>query len=60
MILPVITTMKEMKEKNRIKTNIRVGSIVKGMTGDIYYNTREVRIRIIMKEVLGCVQSMLG
>ena len=49
-----------MKENNRIKTKIGVGSVVKSKVGEMEDNTREVRIRVISKEVLGCVQDVLG
>ena len=49
-----------MKEKKRIKTKIRVGYIVKANVLEIYENTREGRIRRIIKEMFGCVQTVAG
>ena len=42
---PIITTMKDMKEKNLIKTRISVGSVLKAKVGEMDDNTREVRSR---------------
>ena len=47
-------------DKKRIKTNIGVGSIVKGKVGEMEDTTREVRIRRMRKEVMGCVQAVVG
>ena len=49
-----------MKENNWIKTKIGVGSVVKSKVREMEDNTREVRIRSMSKEVLGCVQDVLG
>ena len=42
MILPVVTTMKEMKEVNYRKINIRVGSVVAEKARDMEENNREI------------------
>ena len=60
MSLTVITNMKETKEKNCIKMNIGVGSVMKSKVRDMEYNTREERTRRLRKEVVGCVQSVAG
>ena len=52
--------MKEMNEKKRIKTKIRVGSVVKVKVREMEENTREGKIMRTKKEVVGCVQDMLG
>ena len=49
MILPVITTIKDMKEKNRTKMKIGVESIVNEKVGDMKYNERDVRRRRMRK-----------
>ena len=49
-----------MKEKKRIKTKIGVGSVVKAKVGDMEENTREGRNSRIRKEVVGCVQDVVG
>ena len=49
-----------MKENNRIKTKIGVGSVVKTEVVKMEDNTREGIIRRIRKEVVGCVQAVLG
>ena len=43
-----------------MKTNIDVRSIVKVKVGEMYENKREVRIRMISKEVVNCVQDVVG
>ena len=48
-----------MKEKKRIKKNIRVGYFVKAKVGEMKKNAREGRSRRIRKEVVGCVQNLL-
>ena len=52
--------MKDMKEKKRIKKNIRVGYIVKVKVRDIEENTRRRRRRRTRKEVVVCVQYVVG
>ena len=46
--------------KNQTKTKIKAGSVVKAKDGEIEENAREVRIRRTRKEVVGCVQAMVG
>ena len=60
MSLPVITTMKDMKEKKRIKTKIVVGSVAKVKVGEMDEKTTEGRSRSKRKEVMGCVQAVVG
>ena len=60
MSLPVLANMRFIKEKKRMKTNIDVGSIVKVKVGDMYENKREVINRRIIKEVVVCVQDVVG
>ena len=45
--------------KKQTKTKIGVGSVVKTKVGELGNITREGRIRIMIKEVVGCVQSVL-
>ena len=49
-----------MKEKNKIKTKIRVGSVVKVKVGEKEDNKKEERNMIMIKEVTGFVQSLVG
>ena len=49
-----------MKENKRIKTKIGVGSLIKAKVGNMEENTREGRSRMTRKEVVGCVQSVMG
>ena len=49
-----------MKEKKRIKTNIKVGSAVKEKVGDMEYEAREGRIRRTRKEAVGYVQDVVS
>ena len=46
--------------KKQTKTKIGVGSVVKSKVGELEKITREVRIRRMRKEVVGCVQSVVG
>ena len=57
---PVLTISEGMKTKNNNKTKIGVGSVVKAKVGELEKITREVMIRRIMKEVVGCVQDVAG
>ena len=41
-------------------TKIGVGSVVKAKVGELEKITREGRIRRMIKEVMGCDQSLLG
>ena len=56
----VVKIAQEMMEKKRIKTNIEVGSVVLVKVGDMEENIREWRIRRMRKELMGCVQSVVG
>ena len=42
------------------KTEIGVGSVVKSKVGELEKITREGRIRRMRKEVMGCVQIVVG
>ena len=52
--------MMETKEKKCIKTNIEVGSAMKAKVGDPEDKKMEGRTRRTMKEVVGCVQDVVG
>ena len=47
-----------MKKQN--KSKIGVGSVVKAKVGELENITREVRSRRISKEVVRCVQAVVG
>ena len=49
-----------MKEKKRIKKKVGVGSVVKANVGEMEYNTRDLRSRRTIKEVVVCVKYVLG
>ena len=49
-----------MKEKKRTTTKIGVGSVVKEKVGEMEDNIWEVIIRSIRKEVVECVQDVVG
>ena len=57
---PVVTITEGMKEKDRIKTKIGVGSLVKAKVRKMEENTREGRSRRTRKEVVGCVEAVVG
>ena len=46
--------------KKHTKTKIGVGSVVKSKVGELENTTRKGRIRRTKKEVVGCVQSVVG
>ena len=46
--------------KKQTKTKIGVGSVVKANIGELEKITREGRSRRTRKEVVGCVQSVVG
>ena len=46
--------------KKQTKTNISVGSVVKAKVGELENIKREGRIREIRKDVVICVQSVVG
>ena len=60
MISPVLKIAEGIKVKNRNKTNIKVGYIVKANVVELKKITREGRIRKIRKWFLGCVQAVVG
>ena len=45
---------------NHTKTKIGVGSVVKAKVGELENITREGRSRRMRKEVVGCVQRVVG
>ena len=49
-----------MKEKKRKKTTIGVGSVLKEKVGEIDEYTMEGRIMRMRKEVVRCVQDVVG
>ena len=49
-----------MMDKRRIKTKIGLGSTVEEKVGDIEDNTREGIIMRTRKEMVGCVQDLVG
>ena len=49
-----------MKIKNHNKTKIGVGSVVKSKVGELENITREGRISIMSKEVVGYVHDVAG
>ena len=57
---PVIKITEGTKEKNQNKTKIGVGSVLKVEVGELEEITSEGRSRRIRKEVVGCVQDVLG
>ena len=57
---PVVKITKRVKKKKRIKTKIGVGSVVKAKVGELEKITREGRIRRMRKDVVGCVQDVVG
>ena len=60
MISPVVIIKEGVTIKNQTKTEIGVGSIVKAKVGELEKITRQGRIRRTRKEVLRCVQSVVG
>ena len=60
MRLPVITTMKEMKDNKRTNTRIRVGSVMKAKVEEMEKNIRDGRTRKMRREVVGRVQYGVG
>ena len=57
---PVVTISEVMKEKKRIKTKIKVGSLVKSKVRKMGENTREGRSRGIRKDVVVFFQDIVG
>ena len=46
--------------KKKTKTKIGVGYVVKSKVGELENITREVRSRRMRKDMVGCVQSVVG
>ena len=57
---PVVNVKDGMDMTKQIKTKIGVGSVVKAKVGELEKITREGRSRRMRKEVVGCVQSVVG
>ena len=57
---PVVTKKEWMKMTKQTKTKIVVGYVVKAKVGELEKITRKVRSRRMRKEVMGCVQSVVG
>ena len=57
---PVVTLKEWMKMTKQTKTKIGVGSVVKAKVGELENITREGRSRRMRKEVVGCVQHVVG
>ena len=57
---PVVTIKEGMNMKKQTKKKIGVGSVVKAKVGELEKITREGRSRRMSKEVMGCVQSVVG
>ena len=57
---PVLTVSEGMNVKNQNKTKRGVGFVVKAKVGELENITREIRSRSTRKEVVGCVQSVVG
>ena len=57
---PVVNAREGMEMTKQTKTKIGVGSIVKAKVGELENITREGRSRSMRKEVVGCVQIVVG
>ena len=57
---PVVTKKDGMKMTKNTKTKIVVGSVVKANVGELENITRKGRTRRMRKEVMVCVQSVVG
>ena len=57
---PAIDVKEGMEMTKQTKTKIGVGSVVKVEVGELEKITREGRSRRIRKDVVGCVQSLVG
>ena len=57
---PIITITEGVKVNNRNKMKIGLGYVVKSNVGDFENITREVRIRIIRKDLVGFFQDVVG
>ena len=60
MSLPVVTFKEEINMTKQTNTKSGVGSVVKARVGELEKITREGRIRRMRKEVVGCVQHVVG
>ena len=60
MISPVLKIVEGVKVNKQNKTKIGVGSIVAAKVRELEDITREGRIRRMRKEVVGCVQDIVG
>ena len=60
MISPIVTLKEWMKMTKQTKTKIGVGSVVKAKVRELEKITREGRRRRMRKEVVGCVQRVVG
>ena len=60
MISPVVNVKEVVEMTKKTKTKIGVGSVVKAKVGELEKITREVRSMRMRKEVVGCVQSVVG
>ena len=56
----VLTIAEGVKVKKQNKTKIGVGSVVKAKVGELEKITREGGSRMVMKEVVVCVQDLVG
>ena len=57
---PVVNAKEGMKMTKQTKTKIGVGFVVKAKVGELEKFTREGRSKRMRKEVVGCVQSVVG
>ena len=57
---PVVTKKEGMKMTKQTKTKIVVGSVVKSKVGELEKIIRKGRSRRMRKEVVGCVQRVVG
>ena len=60
MSLPDVTIIKEIEEKKQSKAEIDVGTLGKAKVGEMEEKIREGRSRRTRKEVVGCVQAVIG
>ena len=60
MSLRVVNAKEGMKITKQTKTKIRVGSVVQAKVGELENIKMEGRIRIMRKEVVGCVHRVVG
>ena len=60
LISPVVTIKEGMETKKQVKMKIGVGSVVKAKVGELENITREGISRMTRKDVVICVQSVVG